>query len=73
VLEDWVWYVILPCSVYAGLTVAALFLRGDSNVAFFVVGGGALCLLLIGIHNAWDSVTHIIVVEGSQSDAKNQK
>jgi hypothetical protein len=28
----------------------------------FVIGTAALCLLLIGIHNAWDTVTHIVVV-----------
>lgn len=30
-------------------------------VAMFLIGAAALGLLLIGIHNAWDSVTHIVV------------
>jgi hypothetical protein len=41
--------------------MTALFLRTISLVAMFLVGAAALGLLLIGIHNAWDSVTHIVV------------
>jgi hypothetical protein len=32
-----------------------------------VIGAAALGLLLIGIHNAWDTVTHIVV--NSDGDA----
>ena len=59
--EDWLWYSLLPCSVYATLMMTALFLRTISFVAAFLIGAAALGLLLIGIHNAWDSVTHIVV------------
>jgi len=62
VWEDWVWYAILPCSAYAVLTVAALFLRAGPWLGLFVIAGAALSLLLIGVHNAWDSVTHIVFV-----------
>jgi len=58
---DWLWYALLPCSVYATLMITALFLRTIGLVAMFLIGGAALGLLLIGIHNAWDSVTHIVV------------
>jgi hypothetical protein len=33
----------------------------------FVIGTAALALLLIGIHNAWDTVTHI-VLSNAESD-----
>jgi hypothetical protein len=33
----------------------------------FVIGAAALGLLLIGIHNAWDSVTQI-VLSNAESD-----
>ena len=33
----------------------------DEQVGLFVVATAALGLLLIGIHNAWDTVTHIVV------------
>lgn len=68
VWEDWLWYMILPYSVYAALALAAVFLRTTTQLAEFVIGAAALGLLLIGIHNAWDSVTHIIVA-GSHDDA----
>jgi hypothetical protein len=61
VWEDWLWYATLPCSVYAALTLAALFLRTTTQLPMFVIGAAALGLLLIGIHNAWDSVTHLVV------------
>ena len=32
--------------------------------SFYVIGGSALSLLLVGIHNAWDSITHIAVTSG---------
>jgi len=57
------WPSPLPASV--ALALAALFLRTTMQPPLFVVAGAALGLLLIGIHNAWDSVTHI-VVQGSR-------
>jgi hypothetical protein len=61
VLEDWLWHAILPCGSYAALAVTTCFLRAGPQPALFVIGAAALALLLIGIHNAWDTVTHIVV------------
>ena len=36
--------------------------RWASVTAVFVVGGAALLLLFIGIHNAWDTVTYHVFV-----------
>jgi hypothetical protein len=69
VWEDWLWYAALPCTAYAALPLTAAFLRSSPEVALFVIGAAALGLLLIGIHNAWDSVTHIVVSE-APSDAR---
>lgn len=66
--DDWLWFVILPCSLYAALALAALLLRMTTQVALFGIAGAALGLLLLGIHNAWDTVTYI-VVGGSRGDA----
>ncbi|HXE52749.1 MAG TPA: hypothetical protein VN541_07020 [Tepidisphaeraceae bacterium] len=60
VFEDWLWFVILPFIVYAALVVAAIFLRISTQTALFVIGGAALGLLFIGIHNAWDTVTYVV-------------
>ena len=59
--EDWLWHTILPGVVYAALAVAAPFLRGVTSVGLFIVGGAALGLLFIGIHNSWDTVTYIVL------------
>lgn len=61
VWEDWLWFTILPGGVYAALALGALFLRVATAPASFVIAGASLGLLLIGIHNAWDTVTHLVV------------
>jgi hypothetical protein len=72
VLEDWFWHAILPCAIYAALAVGALALTTFTQAALFTLGGAALCLLLIGIHNAWDTVTHI-VFSGTPADENNSE
>ncbi len=70
VWEDWLWYVVVPCLLYAGLTLSALLVLVDV-AALDGVAAAALGLLLIGIRNAWDTVTHL-VVGGSRPDASNE-
>lgn len=70
VLEDWIWYMILPLSVYAALALAALVLRARTQLALFVIAAAALGLLLIGIHNSWDTVTHLVITD-PRGDAPN--
>jgi hypothetical protein len=57
--EDWVWHALLPCSIYAALAVTALFLHATTQLALFVIGAAALGLLLVGIHNAWDTMRRV--------------
>jgi hypothetical protein len=61
VLEDWVWHAALPFIAYLLLLAAALILAHHEALAMFMTGGAVLLLLFIGIHNAWDSVTYIVV------------
>ena len=61
VLEDWVWHAVLPFIAYAALLSAAATLTRYTTGAMFAIGGAALLLLFIGIHNAWDTVTYIAV------------
>jgi small-conductance mechanosensitive channel len=61
VWQDWLWYALLPCAVYAALALASAALPTYTRRASFAVAGAALGLLIIGIHNAWDTVTHIVV------------
>jgi hypothetical protein len=60
VWQDWLWYTALPCIAYVTLLFDAVFLRGHNPITLFLAAGVALGLLLIGIHNAWDSVMHIV-------------
>jgi hypothetical protein len=61
VFEDWVFHTTLPVVAYAALFVAALVITAHATGALFAIAGLALLLLLIGIHNAWDTVTYIAV------------
>jgi hypothetical protein len=60
--SDWLWYGWLPGACYAAIAVAALFLGSGRSLPFYTIAASALGLLLVGIHNAWDSVTHIVTV-----------
>ena len=71
VLEDWLWHTIFPFISYAALLMAAILLTAGVATALFIIGGATLLLLFIGIHNAWDNVTYLIV-EGSRRENKNQ-
>ena len=71
VLEDWLWYTAFPLVSYTALIVAAIMLPGEAVPALFVIAAATLLLLFIGIHNAWDVVTYL-VIEFSQPQNKSQ-
>jgi len=71
VLEDWLWHTVFPLVSYTALIVAAILLPGNPAPALFVTGAATLLLLFIGIHNAWDTVTYV-VIELSQPENKSQ-
>ena len=73
--EDWLFHCLLPFAAYITLAVSGYAARAGTNQALFAIGGAALLLLFIGIHNAWDAVTYHVFVqrqkkaEGSDSGA----
>ncbi len=71
VLEDWLWHTVFPLVSYTALVIAAIMLPGTPALALFVTGAATVLLLFIGIHNAWDNVTYI-VIERSQPENKSQ-
>jgi hypothetical protein len=71
VLEDWLFHTVLPLVTYIAFLVAALLLPGYPAPALFVIAAATILLLFIGIHNAWDNVTYI-VLELSQPENKRQ-
>jgi hypothetical protein len=63
VFEDWLFHVLLPIAAYAMLAGSAFAARSSARTALFLVGVAALLLLFVGIHNAWDTVMHLVFVE----------
>jgi hypothetical protein len=59
--SDWVWYLTLPLVAYVGLCAAALALPGGPAPALFAIAAVTVLLLFIGLRNAWDSVTYIVI------------
>jgi hypothetical protein len=60
-LEDWIFYTVLPLVGYGAIFIGAIMLDAAPRVAPFVLAGGVLSLIFIGIRNAWDVVTYIAV------------
>jgi hypothetical protein len=61
VLEDWLWHVALPLAAHAMLLSAGLMLVRRPGGALFTIAAAALLLLFVGIHNAWDTVTFLVI------------
>ena len=75
-LEDWLWHAVFPLLAYAALLVAAILLPRDPAAVLFLIGAMTLFLLFIGIHNAWDTVTYVVVQwrhGPEKSDEKDSK
>jgi len=72
VFEDWLFHVLLPLAAYAVLAGSAFAARSAARTALFLVGAAALLLLFTGIHNAWDTVTHLVFVE-KQRNRENER
>jgi hypothetical protein len=68
VLEDWLFHGLLPAAAYALLASAAVALRFSPHPALFAIATAALLLLFIGIHNAWDAVTYIVMRNTPQAN-----
>lgn len=58
---------VLPFLAYIALLVAPMALRQDYHWALYAIGAVALLLLFIGIHNAWDTVTYMVVAQRKDS------
>jgi hypothetical protein len=59
VFEDWLWHSIFPIAAHATLLTGAIAVARGLDDGLFAVGATTLLLLLIGIHNAWDSVAYV--------------
>ena len=59
VFEDWLWHVILPHVAYIAIIAAGIGLARAATAWLFALASATLLLVLIGIHNAWDTVTYM--------------
>jgi hypothetical protein len=69
-LEDLTFHVALPMASYGLLVLSGVFCIAHLEMALFGVGGAALLLLFVGIHNAWDAVAYNVYVQRAK-DAQN--
>jgi hypothetical protein len=71
--EDWLFHVALPIAAYALLALAAFAAPFLTREALFGVGGAALLLLFLGIHNAWDAIVYHVYVNMRNTDAEPRR
>ena len=72
VLEDWAFHAVLTLLAYVVLAVSAYAASSDTRDALFGVGGAALLLLFVGIHNAWDAVAYHVAVNLAGNKPKDE-
>lgn len=58
-LEDWIMYNALPLLIYLALLCAAILFQSMAGISLTTVAAAAVALVMIGIRNAWDTVTFI--------------
>jgi hypothetical protein len=61
VFEDWLFHIILPYLSYFLLVTGSLLISSRHVAALFMIGAMALLLMFVGIHNAWDTVTFLMM------------
>jgi hypothetical protein len=71
VLSDWLWYTLLPLLAYSALLVGGILLPISAALALFVIAAATLLLVIMGIRNAWDVVTYMLI-EAPQSQNQSQ-
>ncbi len=73
VMEDWLCHTILPLVGYAAVLVAAFVLPSHTVPALFAVGTVSVLFIILGIHNAWDIVTFITMMQPPVETASQEQ
>ena len=63
VLEDWIFRAVLPLTAWAAVVASAVTAHSHLRAGMFMLAAALLLLSLIGIHNAWDNVTYIVLMK----------
>jgi hypothetical protein len=61
VFEDWLWHTMLPLLAYSAVLLGGAVLGRDPSGALLAIGASVLLLVFVGIHNAWDTVTYMLL------------
>jgi hypothetical protein len=72
VLEDWLWHAVFPIAAYTTIVMAAITLPVAPARPLFAIAAATLSLVLIGIHNAWDTVTYIALQQRERQNTNGQ-
>jgi hypothetical protein len=64
-LEDLLFHVCFPAVAYASVFAAGASFWAAPNSSLYLVAASMLSLLIIGIHNAWDSAVWMVMRSGS--------
>jgi hypothetical protein len=64
-LEDLLFHVCFPAVVYASVFAAGALVWAAPDTSLYMVAASMLGLLIIGIHNAWDSAVWMVMRSGS--------
>ena len=72
IFEDWLCHVALPLAAYAILALSSFTAPFYIRETLFGVGGVALLLLFVGIHNAWDGVAYHVLVNIANATAERR-
>jgi len=72
VFEDWLFHAALPSAAYVSVAVAALLLPRWPTGLMFVFGAATVLLLFVGLHNAWDTVTYVLVQRWEKSKRQDR-
>lgn len=65
-LEDWLFHAIFPFAGYGLILTAACIASISCRVALFGIAGATMALLMVGIHNAWDSAAYHVFVRNKR-------
>jgi len=57
---DWLWFVFLPAAAFACALAAGATVWSAPAASLDIAGGSAMLLLLVGVHNAWDSAVWMV-------------
>lgn len=71
--EDWVWYLLLPFIGYTLLAAAGVLLWMSQTWAIAAPAIIGVLFLMLGIHNAWDTITYIVIIPRENSSGQNTR